>query len=184
MAKPTVVVPGGKAAKAQKPGKSAKAADKAPEVVEILHNRRLRYDYTVVERWEVGMVLMGSEVKSLRAGDVQWGDAHARLDKHGELWLHGLHIGEYRQASVFGHQPAQPRKLLLHRREIDRMAGAMAGKGLTLKPEGLFFRRGWAKMALCLVKGKTRGDKRQSLMKDATKREVEGEMRRRMKRGS
>jgi SsrA-binding protein len=178
----SIVVPGGKADQSGKAKGNAKAAAAKPEVVEILHNRRLRYDFTVVERWEAGMVLMGSEVKSLRAGDVQWGDAHARLDRHGELWLYGLHIGEYRQAGVFGHQPAQPRKLLLHRKEIDRLTGAMAGKGMTLKPEGLFFRRGHAKLALCLVKAKTKGDKRQSLMREATKREVEGEMRRRMKR--
>jgi SsrA-binding protein len=183
MAKPAIIVPGGKAAKAAQSKKSGKTPEKKDEVVEVLHNRRLRFEYTVIEQWEVGMVLMGSEVKSLRAGDVQWGDAHARLDKHGEVWVYGLHIGIYRQAGVFGHQPAQPRKLLMKRREIDRLAGAMAGKGLTLKPEGIFFRRGFAKMALCLVKGKTRGDKRQALMKDATKREVEGEMRRRMKRG-
>src|SRR3954466_10513501 len=106
------------AAPAAKPGKDAKK--KPDEVREILYNRKLRHDYAILEAWEAGMVLMGSEVKSLRNGDVQWGDAHARLDR-GALWLYALHIGEYRQAGTFGHQPQQPRKLLLKSRELDKL---------------------------------------------------------------
>ena len=76
----------------------------------ILVNRKLHHDYEVLDTWEAGMVLMGSEVKSLRSGDVQWADAHARLDQFNELWLHNLHIGEYKQAKAFGHRAAQARK--------------------------------------------------------------------------
>lgn len=158
------------------------AKEKAEHVESIMRNRRVRHDYAVLDTWEAGMVLMGSEVKSLRAGDVQWGDAHARLEKS-ELWLYGLHIGEYRQAGVFGHQPQQPRKLLLSRKELDKLAVAMAGKGLTIIPEELLFRRGYAKVAICLCKGKDRKDKRQDLIKRAQTRDVDREMARRAKRG-
>jgi SsrA-binding protein len=160
-------------------GKGGRAP--APEVQEILYNRKLRHDYRVIDSWEAGMVLMGSEAKSLRAGDVQWGDAHARMER-GELWLHGLHIGEYRFAVGSGHQPAQARKLLLSRRELDRLEGALTGKGLTVVPERLLFRRGWAKIVICLAQGKTHEDQRQDLVARATQRDVQRELARRMKR--
>ncbi len=171
--------------KTGKPAATAagKAPAKADAAKEILYNRKLRHDYEVLEKWDAGLVLMGSEVKSLRAGDVQWGDAHARPDQRGELWIYGLHIGEYRQAGVWGHQPIQPRKLLLHRREMAKLIGKLDGKGLTLAPERLFFQRGYAKVTICLCRGKTHGDKRQDLIKRATTRDVEREMARRMKRG-
>jgi SsrA-binding protein len=155
---------------------------KKDEVQLILKNRKLRHEYHVVDSWEAGMVLMGSEVKSLRAGDVQWGDCHARVER-GELWLYGLHIGEYRQAGTFGHQAVHPRKLLLHRKEIDRIAGQLATKGMTLVPDELHFRRGFARIVICLAHGKDRGDKRQDLIKRAMKRDVEREVARRHKRG-
>jgi SsrA-binding protein len=161
--------------------KKPAAAKPTEEVKEILFNRKLRHDYAVLDSWEAGMVLMGSEVKSLRAGDVQWADAHARIEK-GEPWLYGLHIGEYRQAGAFGHRPQQPRKLLLKRSEIDRIAGALQAKGLTLVPERLLFRKGWAKIVLCLAKGKTHEDKRHDLVKRAQQRDVERELARRAKR--
>jgi len=157
--------------------------DAAEETQLILRNRKLRHDYAVLDSWEAGMVLMGSEVKSLRAGDVQVADAHARLDTNGEMWLYGLHIGEYRQAGLFGHKPQQPRKLLLKQRELDKIKGLMKGKGLTLAPEAMLFRHGYAKCVICLCQGKTRGDKRQDLLKTAQKRDVEREMARRLKRG-
>ena len=150
----------------------------------ILRNKKLRHDYAVLDTWEAGMVLMGSEVKSLRIGDVQIADAHARLDDNThELWLYGLHIGIYAQAGAYGHTPQQPRKLLLNRRELNKIQNGMKGKGLTLIPEALLFRRGYAKCVICLCQGKTRGDKRQDLIKTAQKRDVEREMSRRMKRG-
>lgn len=174
MAKPTAPTT------SPKGGKSSGKA--APEEVEILYNRKLRHDYGVIDSWEAGMSLMGSEVKSLRAGDVQWADAHARMDK-GELWLYGLHIGEYSQAGTYNHQPQQARKLLLTRREIDKISGLLQGKGLTLVPERLLFRRGWAKIVICLAKGKTHEDKRHDLVKRATDRDVARELARRTKRG-
>ncbi len=162
--------------------KGGSGAAAAPEVQEILFNRKLRHDYRVLDSWEAGMVLMGSEVKSLRSGDVQWGDAHARFDR-GELWLYGLHIGEYRFAVGSGHQPAQARKLLLGRRELDRLSGALTGKGLTVVPERLLFRKGWAKIVVCLAQGKTHDDKRSDLVARATERDVQRELARRTKRG-
>ena len=166
------------------PAKPAAKPGAKPDTVEvILSNRKLRHSYAILDEWEAGMVLMGSEVKSLRAGDVQWADAHARLDQRGELWLYNLHIGEYRQAGTFGHEPAQPRKLLLSRRELDKIAGALQGKGLTIAPAELHFRNGWAKIVICLAQGKNREDKRADLVKRAQTRDVEREMARRMKRG-
>lgn len=160
-----------------------KPAEQADAAQIIIRNKKLRHDYAVLDTWEAGMVLMGSEVKSLRANDVQVGDAHARLDELGELWLYGLHIGEYRQAVSFGHKAQQPRKLMLKKRELNKVVNAMKGKGLTMIPEMLLFRRGFAKCVICLCQGKTRGDKRQDLIKSATKRDVEREMARRLKRG-
>jgi len=168
-----------------KPAKSSKsngAAETKDAVQLILKNRKLHHAYAVVESFEAGMVLMGSEVKSLRAGDVQWGDCHARMENN-QLWLYGLHIGEYRQAGTFGHQPVQPRKLLLHRKQIDRIAEQLATKGMTLVPDELHFRRGFARIVICLASGKDRGDKRQDLIKRAMKRDVEREVARHDKRG-
>ncbi|MCK6490473.1 MAG: SsrA-binding protein SmpB [Planctomycetes bacterium] len=159
--------------------KDPKAADKP---VEILYNRKLRHDFEVIDSWEAGMILMGSEAKSLRAGDVQWAQAHARFDERtGELWLYNLHIGEYRQAGIFGHQAGQPRQLLLKKRELEKLRGQLAGKGLTVVPERLLFRRGWAKVAICLCRGKDRGDRRQDLLKRAQQRDVQREMARRLR---
>lgn len=151
---------------------------------QILFNKKLRHDFHVLDTYEAGIVLMGSEVKSLRAGDVQLGDAHARFDDRvNELFLYGLHIGEYRQAASFGHQPIQPRKLLLHRKELDRLRGKLAAKGLTLIPERLFWRDKWVKITLCLCSGKDKGDKRRDLVAKAQRRDVERELARRVKRG-
>lgn len=165
-----------KAKPAPAPGKRA--------VREILYNKKLRHDFAVLDSYEAGLVLMGSEAKSLRNGDVQWGDAHARFDERDhQLYLFGLHIGEYQQAGTFGHQPLQPRKLLLHKRELERLHGKLTAKGLTLVPEKLFWQGPWAKIALCLCSGKDKGDKRRDLVARAQKRDVERELARRMKRG-
>jgi SsrA-binding protein len=160
--------------------KGGKAKPDPDAVTVVLKNRKLRHDYAVLDTWEAGMVLMGSEVKSIRGGDVQIGDAHARFEK-GELWLYGLHIGEYRQAGVFGHTPLQPRKLLLKKKELVKLAEQLKGKGLTLIPDQVHMRRGYARIVICLAKGKTHGDKRQDMVKRATQRDVEREMSRRTK---
>lgn len=165
-----------------KSAKNKDPADSKDAVQLILKNKKLNYAYQVIESFEAGMVLMGSEAKSLRAGDVQWGDCHARHE-NGQVWLYGLHIGEYRQAGTFGHQPIQPRKLLLHRKQISKIAISLATKGMTLVPDELHFRRGYARIVICLATGKDRGDKRQDLIKRAMKRDVDREMSRRMKSG-
>lgn len=164
--------------------KPAKAAPKVDAERQILYNKKLRHDYAIVDTYEAGIVLMGSEAKSLRNGDVQWGDAHARFDERvGELFLFGLHIGEYRQAGTFGHEPLQPRKLLLHKRELEKLHGKLSAKGLTLVPEKLFWRGKWVKLTLCLCTGKDRDDKRRDLMARAQNRDVQRELARRAKRG-
>lgn len=174
-AKPTV---------SQKPKPSAAAAPARNAIREILYNKKLRHDFTVLDRFEAGIVLAGSEAKSLRNGDVQWGDAHARFDERvHELFLFGLHIGEYRQAGTFGHQPLQPRKLLLHKRELEKLHGKMSAKGLTLIPEKIFFKGPWVKLDLCLCSGKDKGDKRRDLVERAQQRDVARELARRAKRG-
>jgi SsrA-binding protein len=166
-----------------KPGKPAAVAPKNA-IREILYNKKLRHDFAILDRYEAGIVLMGSEAKSLRAGDVQWGDAHARFDDRvGELFLFGLHIGEYRQAGTFGHQPLQPRKLLLHKRELEKLRGKLSAKGLTLVPEKLFWKGPWVKLDLCLCSGKDKDDKRRDLVARAQRRDVERELARRAKRG-
>ncbi len=170
-AKPTI---------SQKPKLAATPAKTG--VREILYNKKLRHDYAILDSYEAGIVLMGSEAKSLRAGDVQWGDAHARFDDRvHELYLFGLHIGEYRQAGTFGHQPLQPRKLLLKKRELEKLHGKLSAKGLTLIPEKLFWKGPWVKVDLCLCTGKDKGDKRRDLVARAQKRDVDRELARRSK---
>ena len=156
-------------------------AQQGDDVRTILRNKRARHDYDVLREVEAGLVLSGSEVKSLREGDVQWGDAHARFDGRGELWLYGLHIGEYRHAVQTGHLPQARRKLLLHRRELDRLAGELQGKHLTLVPTALLFRRGWAKCVIGLMRGRQKQDKRRAMVDRAKQRDIDREIARRMK---
>ncbi len=148
---------------------------------QILRNRKLHHDFEVLDEWQCGLVLQGSEVKSLRNGDVQWADTHARLDHHGELWLYNLFIGIYKQASVHNHEPTRPRKLLLHKRELMRIGGALQTKGLTLVPKELYFYKGYAKISICLVRGKKHQDKRGDLKKRSEKREIDREIARRQR---
>ncbi|GDY12488.1 SsrA-binding protein [Planctomycetota bacterium] len=164
---------------APKPG--AKARPDKPEVVEILYNRKLRHDFAVIDSWECGLALMGSEVKALRTKDVQWSDSHARIDHDGQVWLYNLHIGEWRYAAAYGHKPQRARALLLNRSEIDKITGKLKGKGLTLIPERLLFRRGWAKLVLCLCQHKDKEDQRADLIKRAQQRDVARELSRREK---
>lgn len=162
----------------------AKGGKAPPAQRQILFNKKLRHDYAVLDHYEAGLVLQGSEAKSLREDNVQWGDAHARFDdRTHELFLFGLHIGEYRQAGTFGHQPLQPRKLLLHRRELERLRGKLSAKGLTVIPERLYWHGKWAKIDLCLCSGKDKGDKRRDLIAKAQTRDVQRELARRAKHG-
>ncbi len=139
---------------------------------DIAVNRRARHDYFIEESLEAGLVLTGSEVKSLRAGKAQLKDSYAQL-KHGELWLVNAHISEYSPAAQFGHDPVRARKLLLHRREIDRLAGKVKEQGLTLIPMRLYFKQGRAKVELGLARGKKLYDKRESIKAREVRRELD-----------
>ena len=151
--------------------KTEKAEPKKEEKVSIARNKRASHDYHILETWEAGLVLTGSEVKSLRNGRANIGDAYAIL-QHGEVYLINLHISPYEQASYFNHEPTRTRKLLLHRKEIKRMIGSVERQGLTLIPLELYFKRGKAKVALGLGKGKKLHDKRADLRKKDDEREM------------
>lgn len=144
----------------------------------IARNRRARHDYHIEDVVEAGIVLTGTEVKSLRAGRASLTDGFAQLSE-GELWLMGVHIPEYTLGTWTNHEPRRPRKLLLHRREIDRLASQIAEKGLTLIPLALYFRDGRVKVELGLGRGKRSYDKRQDLARRDAAREVERALRRR-----
>lgn len=138
----------------------------------IARNRKARHDYEVLEEFEAGIVLRGAEVKALRAGKASFTDSFARVDD-GEIWLHNLHITPYQAARLDAPDPKRSRKLLLHARQIDRLASRTAELGLTLVPLDLHFRRGYAKVTLALARGKRRHDKREDLRRKAARREVD-----------
>ena len=139
---------------------------------DVAVNRRARHDYFIEETVEAGLVLSGSEVKSLRAGKAQLKDSHARIHR-GEMWLFSAHISEYSPAAQFGHDPTRSRKLLLHRREIDRLEGKVRERGLTLVPLRIYFKHGRAKVELGLARGKKLYDKRATIKERETRRELE-----------
>jgi SsrA-binding protein len=140
----------------------------------IVENRRARHEYNLLDRVEAGLALAGSEVKSLRQGHAILQRAYADA-RDGELWLVGLHIPPYEQASQ-PHDPDRDRKLLLHRREIDRLSSQVAEKGLTLVPTRLYFRDGRAKVELALARGKEGRDKRRDIAERESKRRIEREL--------
>lgn len=139
-------------------------------------NRRVSHEYEIIESLECGIVLVGSEVKSLRTGRLSLEEAYGRM-KAGEVWLIGCDIPEYVQANRFNHQPRRPRKLLLHRREINKVAGKAYEKGLTLVPLKMYFKGGRAKLLLGICRGKKQHDKREALKKADTQRELARAMR-------
>jgi SsrA-binding protein len=141
----------------------------------IADNRRARHEYHLLERVEAGLALTGSEVKSLRQGHASLRRAYAD-SRHGELWLVGLHIPAYEQASIEPHDPDRDRKLLLHRRQIDQLSGKAAERGLTLVPTRLYFKDGRAKVELALARGKEGRDKRRDIADRETKRRLEREL--------
>lgn len=138
----------------------------------IAENRRARHDYHLLERLEAGLQLTGTEVKSLREGGVQLGQAYAEI-RDGEAWLVGASISGYAQGNVQNHRPERDRKLLLHRREIDSLAGQVREKGLTLVPTKLYFKDGRVKVELAVVRGKERIDKRRDLAERDARRQIE-----------
>jgi SsrA-binding protein len=152
------------------------AADQGKKI--IASNRRARHDYTIEDTVEAGLVLTGTEVKSLRAGRATLTEGFGQITDH-EAWLHGVHIPEYTQGTWTNHDPRRTRKLLLHRREIDRLASSIHERGLTLVPLSLYFSGGKVKIELALARGKRAYDKRQDLAKRDAAREIERELRRR-----
>jgi SsrA-binding protein len=148
---------------------------KAPGEKLISENRRARHDYHFLERVEAGLVLSGSEVKSLRRGQATLQRAYADT-RDGELWLVGLHIPPYEQASIEPHEPDRDRKLLLHRHQIDQLSSKAAERGLTLVPTRLYFKDGRAKVELALARGKEGRDKRRDIADRETKRRLEREL--------
>ena len=155
--------------------------DAGDGTVNICRNRRALHNYEVLDRVECGIVLVGTEVKSLRAGYANLEDSYARVDD-GEVWLVGAEIPEYLFGNRLNHKPKRPRKLLLHRREIDRFAGKASEKGLTLVPLRMYFKDGKAKVELAVARGKQTHDKRESLKKADAKRQIDRAMASRRKK--
>jgi len=137
----------------------------------VAQNRKARHKYEILETLECGLVLVGSEVKSLRAGHCSLDEAYGRI-KEGEVWLIGCNIPEYVEANRFNHNPTRPRKLLLHRREIRRFAARAMEKGLTLVPLEIYFKGGRAKVLMALARGKKLYDKRQAMKKAEAQRAI------------
>ena len=142
----------------------------------ITVNRKARHEYSIIQTWEAGIVLVGTEVKSLRQGKANLVDSYAKI-VNGEVWLANLHIGEYTQGNINNHDPKRERKLLLNKSEIRKLIGNIKEKGLTLVPLRLYFKKGKVKIEIALAKGKKVYDKR----KDIAKRDFERDQERKIK---
>jgi SsrA-binding protein len=162
--------------------KKGKEKDKAKAPGEAIHvvarNRRARFEFDLLEKIEAGLVLTGTEVKSLRNGKASLEEAYAGIDR-GEVWLYGCDIPEYLQANRMNHKPKRPRKLLLHRREIEKVAAKSSERGLTLVPLQIYFKKGMAKVELCVARGRKQHDKREALKTQDARREIDRAFRRR-----
>jgi SsrA-binding protein len=152
--------------------KGAKKDKSDDGTVNICRNRRASHDYEIVDSMECGIVLVGTEVKSLRAKYGNLEDSYARIDG-GEVWLIGAEIPEYEFGNRLNHKPKRPRKLLLHKREIDRFAAKASEKGFTLVPLRMYFKEGVAKIELAVAKGKQTHDKREALKKADARRQID-----------
>ena len=139
---------------------------------DVATNRQARFRYHLLERWECGIALQGSEVKSLRNGAVQLKDAYAAV-RDGEVWLHNAHIAPYPAAARDNHEPERPRKLLMHRREIERLIGKTQERGLTLVPTRVYFSGPNAKVEIALARGKELHDKRRAIKARDQRREID-----------
>ncbi len=144
----------------------------------IVSNRRARHEYHLDDRFEAGLALRGTEVKSLRGGKGSLAEAWVKIEPDGEAWLMQAHIPEYAFGNRNNHDPVRPRKLLLHRREIDQLAHAVAAKGVTLVPLRLYFRDGRVKLEFAVGRGKNVADKRQTAKERDARREIERELKR------
>ena len=143
---------------------------------DVATNRQAGYRFELLDRLEAGMALEGTEVKALRTGTAQIKDGYATI-RDGELWLHNVHIPPYAPASRENHEPERDRKLLAHRREIDRLVGRVQERGLTLVPTRIYFRDGRAKVEIALARGKDRFDKRESIRERETRRDMDRALR-------
>jgi SsrA-binding protein len=155
-------------------------AKKAPGQHVVASNRKARHDYSILEVYEAGLVLLGTEVKSLRDGKASLVDAYATVDD-GEVWLRNLHIPEYHHGTWTNHEPRRTRKLLLHRRQIDALIGKIRDGNLALIPLKLYFSEGKVKVEIALARGKRAHDKRQDMARRDAQREVVRELSRRAK---
>lgn len=155
----------------------AKPTPERPTVKLVASNRQVPYKYHVLDRYEAGMVLTGTEVKALREGRANLRDAYA-LVKGGELWLLNCHISAYSHSGYASHDPLRTRKLLMHKEEIGRLAGRVEAKGLALVPLRVYFKNGRAKCELVLVKGKKLYDRREATRRRVVEREMEQELKR------
>jgi SsrA-binding protein len=153
----------------------SKGKDEAPAEKVVCRNRRALHQYEIIETFEAGMVLKGTEVKSLRAGHANLEDAYARLEGD-ELWLLKAEIPEYAMGNIMNHEPKRKRKLLLHRREIEKFAKGTSERGFTIVPLKIYFRRGHAKIELAIGKGKKTHDKRETLKAKTAKRDMQRAM--------
>jgi SsrA-binding protein len=163
---------------AKKDAGKAKAKGEPEGIHVVARNRRARHEFDLIEKVEAGLVLTGTEVKSLRTGKASLEEAYAAVDRD-EVWLYGCDIPEYLQANRMNHKPKRPRKLLLHRGEIDKLVAKASEKGLTLVPLSLYFKKGVAKVELCVARGRKMYDKREALKKQDAKREMDRALRRR-----
>ena len=159
---------------------SKKGKQRKPVSGDVATNRRARYKFQLLDRYEAGVALQGSEVKSLREGKASINEAYAVIDR-GELWLRGAHIPPYLPAARENHDPDRPRKLLMHRREIERLIGKTAERGLTLIPTRIYFKGPRAKVEIALAKGKEARDRRREIRDRDVRREVERDYRQRMR---
>lgn len=144
----------------------------------VARNRRARHEYDLIEKVEAGIVLTGTEVKSLRNGKANLEDAYAAIEGN-EVWLHGCDIPEYVEANQLNHKPKRARKLLLHRREIDKLLTKASEKGLTIVPLQLYFKNGIAKVEISIARGRKAFDKREALKQQDAKRDIDRALRRR-----
>jgi SsrA-binding protein len=142
----------------------------------VARNRRARFEFDLLESIEAGIVLQGTEVKSLRSGKASLEESYAGID-NGEVWLYGCDIPEYLQANRMNHKPKRPRKLLLHRGEIDKLIAKAAEKGLTLVPLKIYFKDGMAKVDICVARGRKTYDKREALKNKDAKRDMDRALR-------
>lgn len=147
----------------------------------IAKNKKAFHDYEILERYEAGVVLQGTEVKAIREHKVNLKDSYAQA-KEGELWLQNCHISPYSHGSTRSHEPLRPRKLLLHRREVEKLSGKITTKGLTLVPLSLYFKNGRVKVELALARGKRVHDKRETARRKVIEREIETELKGRRRR--